>query len=382
MTLLSFSHCWITTATGAFSPAYEIGSSPFQQLVENFQNENITEPLIIEDARQNPLCAHHPGVVGRPKMRFFFGVPLISRGHLLGTFHLWDSKIIRSPPQEKITQLKQLAADALATLQRDMFEFLEANSPEEAASMELPAVWLDLSTPRWQIMGANSQWEKLTGVSVSTMSKCQGLLDIMTPRDEPSLLRAMAATERRSGVSVAVIISPCSQSSSTLQFALALKPVFDALPRGISTSPVAAAAGADIWKAEVHAWIQASSFSSPSCKSLLANFRGMVAADSNNSTPSTSASSPLPPTPGPSLMPHTGGRAKVTSTDSSGPSTVIMSPLASVAGSSEVIVPPRLETLQLGPLLGCGSYGSVYLGTLQGLPVAIKMIHIPEGPQS
>ena len=45
-------------------------------------------------------------------------------------------------------------------------------------------------------------------------------------------------------------------------------------------------------------------------------------------------------------------------------------------------IPPRLASLKRGPLLGRGSYGSVYWGTLGGAQVAIKVMENAPGPQA
>ena len=391
--LISFSHCWIPTQTGAFSPAFETPGTPIQIIVDSFHETNSSEAVIYEDIRLEPRCAKHPGIAGRPNMRFFCGIPLVSRGHLVGTLHVWDSKVRPTPPPEKIEQFRKLGDDVLEALQQDMFECLEANSADARATMELPVVYLDLSTPRWQILGANRQWEKLKGITISDMARTQGLLDIMTPRDEPSLLRALAATERSPGVSVPVIISPCAPKSSTLEFTLALKPFTGhTLPKGVLMSPVAAATGGDIWIAEVHARVQAAAYSRSSCKPLISAFCGPCSGSDGASTNATSTHSTPPWTSIPSgsgsraihrLHTSTSGPSGPRirpSSDSVVPTMFLMGSLGSVAGFAEVIVPPRLGTLQLGPLLGRGSYGSVYLGTLHGFPVAIKMITIPEGP--
>ena len=64
------------------------------------------------------------------------------------------------------------------------------------------------------------------------------------------------------------------------------------------------------------------------------------------------------------------------------PSAPLLISATSVLEVGTMHIPPRLASLQLGPLLGKGSYGSVYWGMLGSNGVAIKVTQQAPGPEA
>ncbi len=75
------------------------------------------QPLIVNDASQDPRFADNPLVQGEPQIRFYAGIPLVSpEGHGLGTLCVIDQKP-RNLTSEQIRQLEALAHQVVAQLE-------------------------------------------------------------------------------------------------------------------------------------------------------------------------------------------------------------------------------------------------------------------------
>jgi hypothetical protein len=446
----------------------------------------------MEDARQDPRCANHPGVIGRPNLRFYIGAPLLSRGHIIGLYYLADSEPCPSPSEEQIAKLVDIANDAVAALQEDMFNCLlggaeNNNKSINKDSIELPAVWIDVSTPKWRILGVNTAWETLTGVSYNDLKDAR-LLEVMIASNEGGLVDAVEATQSHPEHSIPAILSPCAPNGVSLQYIFAIKPaVGENAPPASAIAAAAAAAHASnrssvdvnldgdiyystaqnngppittattatttIWKAEVHARVQAAAditgnfeidpsgmahrllpSTDPYFGSLLPVPEYLIHGSTGGSTTtknSTIYSPGITATTAAPVYTHQyqyhmyqhqhpvatsrngdassgsgggggggGGRGSGGSSSSGSggkhhPAKSLPRGELSASGSAPLLVsarsvlevgsmhiPPRLATLQIGPLLGRGSYGSVYWGTLGDNGVAIKVMQQAPGPEA
>jgi two-component system, sensor histidine kinase and response regulator len=80
-----------------------------------------TETLIIPDTHLDPLFIDNPLVVGEPKIRFYAGVPLLTKdGYNLGTFCIADQKPRSLSPEEQ-TNLEDLAAIIMRQIEQRIF---------------------------------------------------------------------------------------------------------------------------------------------------------------------------------------------------------------------------------------------------------------------
>lgn len=383
----------------------QIEGAPFQTNFDAFYIDNSTECYIMEDARKDPRCAKHPGVKGRPNMRFYCGAPLLSRGHLMGILYHWGSEVKPRPSPESLARVEKLAADSVKAVQRDMFECCGVDDEATAATTELPTVWIDVTTPYWKVVGVNKSWETLTGVSLQTLGECDGLLDVMLPSNRDVLLGAVADMHEHPDVSIPAILSPRSQQGSSLQFVLALKPAPAPPPvptpagapgkkgRRGGTAAVTESTrsdGPNIWVAEVHARIQAKvdSFGNlqvcTNCQTMPRTISAMSSISTGTTTtgaasPMNSSGDPFSSAGGGGGHYSAGGRSLHYGNHSRS-SPVLVPVQALEIGSMHI--PPRLSSLKRGPLLGKGSYGSVYWGTLGDSQVAIKVMEHAPGPEA
>ncbi|NIA69227.1 HAMP domain-containing histidine kinase [Pelagibius litoralis] len=119
-----------------------------------------SEPLIVEDALQDPRFASNPLVTSGPEIRFYAGVPLTTtKGYNLGTLCVIDSKP-RSLPPAHVSVLRMLASLAVQIIetraQLDTAEAQAANqrSPAERSfAPSLSTFGHEMRTPLTHIIG-------------------------------------------------------------------------------------------------------------------------------------------------------------------------------------------------------------------------------------
>ena len=368
---------WYCTSAGHFSPGLDRKGTFCQECTSQRMDH-----FIVTNAIEDPRFSSHPSIVNRPFVRFYLGVPLVSRGgHLLGTFAVLDFQPREAPPPKQVELIKELAAQAVSALQEDVLG--HPSSPD--ASSDLPCIWLDISTPVWKVMGTNKEWEDLTGVTSSDLARFPGLFSIMSTGDDAEFEALHAAVWTAAGElekrgkfasnnydqekpSLPAILTPFDTSGEDLQFVFALKPAEGPPPISTGATP---SSKNSLWIAEVHGRV-----------------RSTRAPPSTEGEPRTSSEDLRPvrlSLGSGSRTPLNGSTFRTTGTSGSGnggrdSGDYNVDAQSSVANSEEIRIPARLSTLQMGQLLGKGSYGSVYAGVLRGRPVAVKIIESISGP--
>ncbi len=117
------------------------------------------EPLVVENAAEDPRFASNPLVTSAPHIRFYAGAPLTTvSGYRLGTLCIIDSKS-RWLAEGQVATLKMLASLAVDVIQaRRRLDVAEARSLQnrsagEASRLQLSALGHELRTPLNHILG-------------------------------------------------------------------------------------------------------------------------------------------------------------------------------------------------------------------------------------
>ena len=354
--------CFLT-ATGAFSPVGSLGNTALQVQYDAFQrNNDDCSVLAILDIRDMPELNEHPAIIHRPHLIFYAGAMMISRlakqPHPLGLVFSWSSSPGSDFTEEEKTKLEELAKRAVASLQRSMLAAIDQTNVKPG-EMILAAVWVKKDSLEWEVVGINEQWRQLTGVGLETFHEYPGLLYILQPAEGSTIQQLINGIQEEAnklpkGASIPIILSPCASSGTSLQFAVAIKRPTSQPPLVITKYSASSDETTfkldELWMVEVHARIQTDTYKS---------------SKTSKSCPGSSAlyNSGLPPnTTGSSLSP-----SFTSSKDE-------YRPMSAIERAHNV--PPRLESLQFGALLGSGSFADVYAGFLGDFPVAIKVITI------
>ena len=95
-----------------------IGGGPDEERAISFCNVAIQtpEPLVVEDAREDPRFATNPRVTGPPYVRFYAGHPLATAdGYLVGTLCLVDTepRAFGAREEARLRDLAQIAEQEL-----------------------------------------------------------------------------------------------------------------------------------------------------------------------------------------------------------------------------------------------------------------------------
>lgn len=148
-------------------------------------------PLIIEDTTLDPRFKDNPLVTAAPFLKFYAGFPLVSRGHILGTLCIADTKpkvlsskdstMLEALSRQVMSQLElRLALRRQAELQVKVqaenirFSTLVENLKEVVFQTDEKGHWTFLS----------SSWEKIFGLKVQD---CLGksYINFVSPEDRP-----------------------------------------------------------------------------------------------------------------------------------------------------------------------------------------------------
>ncbi|CAN1496969.1 NtrB Signal transduction histidine kinase, nitrogen specific [Caulobacteraceae bacterium] len=201
------------------------------------------EPLIVADALEDPRFANNPLVLGKPKIRAYFGFPLIVGPNLrLGTLCAIDQKA-RGITDQQIEQMKALAKIVVSQLEitrstRDALALAEAN---EALNREADHARVILETMSEGVLIKN----RIGKIVEANLSACR-ILDLsrdqllgMMPNNPrwqrlredgtPYLTHEMPAIEvLRSGVPISnVVVGIPDPDRGTKWLHLSASPLFE-----------------------------------------------------------------------------------------------------------------------------------------------------------
>jgi hypothetical protein len=370
--LFDTKNVWWRTNTGFFTPGLTRKGTFCDEIRSCTQDS-----FVVTNAIEDPRFATHPSVMNRPFARFYAGVPLKSLGgHLLGTFAVVDFRVRDPPTPKQIKLLKKLSTRAVSALQIDV----AGRALSDNSFSALPCLWLDISTPDWKVMGVNHEWEHLTGVTSTDIAGFPGLFSFMATADDAEMeglreavansveeLKQPGGTDDMRKHSLQAILCPYDPSGADLQLVFAIKPSTAYYPPPI---PIGEIKNPEmLWKAEVHARVRVLAPPPVTIEPTRLSSEDFVPVRSSGGrTPLNN-----------SYQTSGGGfRSAGTASSSGGPGANDNQPGS--ASSDELKIPARLASLQLGQLLGKGSYGSVYAGVLRGRPVAVKIIESISGP--
>ncbi len=394
---------------------------------DRFQKNQDNSVLTYPDLRLSEF-ADRPAVKHRPHMTFRSGILLISKlekqhPHPMGYLFVWDSKPGKELTPQQNLRFEELALETVTALQKSL---LKAISNENSSRIvDLPAVWVDLNTKDWRIIGINKEWTDLTSIDLDTLLKNQkndpaGLLHIMGPADGSSIRELrhdikQAAAEIAPECSIPAILSPRSPAGSSLQFAVAMKKATAPPPITMDSTPSSTANNTntanknsdkvDMWMVVVHCRVQADTHDPSKCppdapESVRLSWQSGGSGGSSSFSSSFNQPHQLLDSSGITCSNNSIVRGSNNSTGSGGvgggvgsggsgyPSRGLSNDFGSrvpgkalslsIANDILSSIPPRLNNLRFGDILGSGSYADVYSGYLGSRPVAIKVIEIPD----
>ena len=334
---------------------------------------DFAEILIVEDCTKDARFSHNPYVVGPPELRYYAGCPLVtSMGHRIGTLCLCDFKPRRFPAsaynvmcnlaeiivreverdivQQTISSSDMDGISDTSTISADFSE-LGINGgnyctrvPRLPAARE-PVVMVDVTTPAWPIIFANEAWAEILDSNVDFV-KNRSFWEFFKPAGDFFSLDKVQS-QVAAGIPASVLTNFVGEEENEgrevirTQFWVASRDQLkNAVPVGIPGFVEVNEEAAEPVKGPLSAlWIGTAQV-----------INGEV--DSAGSI----------------------GSARSTgSTHSVGSTYSVRSNVSAVYPTK----PQRMAKIQMGPLLGQGSFGKVYRGMIGDKTVAVKVLDVP-----
>lgn len=313
------------------------------------------EMLVIEDAQKDARVSLNPFVIGPPYFRFYAGAPLVgSRGERYGTLCVADFTP-RAFTAEKYAMLVNFAALAVEELERnkrlhDQVAEVAGDIVEKCRNLDLSlqavregVLMLDIRESNWLILYTNPAFASASGLSVDDLL-AGSFWDLFECRNKARLELGLATGI---GDSFQIeIVCKATQNILTLRL----------LPASTDQLAPSKATGLPAWAPSEGAAAQQSNLTTSEgqqTKDIVDAakcFWFAMVGIGDPDTPATSLGSTL------------ADASDLTSCTS---------------GSSygDYLPPTELGRLQMGPLLGSGSFGKVYHATTgDKMPVAVKVI--------
>ncbi|KAG2432561.1 hypothetical protein HXX76_008906 [Chlamydomonas incerta] len=326
---------------------------------------NNAQCLVIPDTLQDARFRENAKVTGYPGVRFYCGAPLIaSNGHRLGTICFADVSARPGFDAASCSVMNNLSELVVRHLEKDLALKLKSrdNDALKATYGQLQrtldcfdhcVVLVDVSVPGWKVLHINAAWSKLTGVErVDVLSRplseiFEGAEGMGLPNPE---LEKAANKCYDFQVTGAKLKLPSALGAPKGGFVLTFRP---ASREGLDEHVVPIG---------VPAFLRTSGLSATSSSgehASAASAGGPVSGDIGSSEPLAASARRFY-----FMSVDLTGRAM-----SSKASSVLSGATSTWSTGSEVV-----EGLELGHLLGKGSFGSVYFGTWMGTSVAVKVM--------
>eukprot|EP00933_Yihiella_yeosuensis_P071847 TRINITY_DN8008_c0_g1_i4.p1 TRINITY_DN8008_c0_g1~~TRINITY_DN8008_c0_g1_i4.p1 ORF type:complete len:455 (-),score=72.52 TRINITY_DN8008_c0_g1_i4:952-2283(-) len=192
-------HQWFKSALGPDDEAPPQESSFLYFTLKPDSPSATLEPLIAEDAKIDARFCVNPLVTGEPWVRFYAGLPLVSsQGVRMGALCCMDTRPRKLTEAELqlITNFRQITAQAMEKKQLSLSEGedLEESSRSlgeplttadvllrQAVNQCTVLLWARWDSLEWPILYANTNFERLTGVSMMPPAKFPGKLATKGP---------------------------------------------------------------------------------------------------------------------------------------------------------------------------------------------------------
>lgn len=349
------------------------------------------EVLIVEDATKDARFSTNPYVKGPPGVRFYAGCPLVSTdGYRYGTLCVIDFRP-RYVASSTYNVLCNLAELTVREIERELSvergqELLRASGPVHGPIIPTalePVALIDVGstchsdTTQWRVVYANPAWASMCNREEDQVIKESFWLTFEKPQDMDLLQSAMSTGQPMSckfnlrEVEEGTHLSKNHNCAEvTLNFQLACRDQLpNAVPVGIpsfvpnrnSEQEIDQLGGTD-------ASIESKESSSVRVSALYL----CTVSEQAGSTPDRQVSCRVT---GDFLIPSSNGEAHSRRHSLEDSSLSVFAPR--IFKVSQNKLPQRLAHLELGPLLGQGSFGKVYRGQLaEGKVVAVKVLDL------
>ncbi|KAG2487849.1 hypothetical protein HYH03_013566 [Edaphochlamys debaryana] len=304
---------------------------------------NHAQILVIPDTLQDVRFRENAKVTGYPGVRFYCGAPLVaSNGHRLGTlcfadvaprpgFDAASCSVMNNLSELVVRHLEKDIALKLKQRDNDVLKATYGQLQRTLDCFEHCVVLLDTSVAGWRVLHANSAWAKMTGVERADVLG-RPLAEVFegaegAPVPTPDLDKAaQACYDFQVTAAKLRLASPLGNPKGG--FVLTFRP---AAKEGMDDSVVPIG---------IPAFLKCEALADSSASASPAKRFYFMSVDLSGKAMSSKASS------------------------------VITAHSSVFSGAGSEIV----EGLDLGHLLGKGSFGSVYYGTWRGTPVAVKVL--------
>lgn len=302
------------------------------------------EVLVVENALEDPRFRDNSLVTGPPYIRFYAGSPLVTaEGHRLGSLCVIDPKP-RKFDAESCNLLCNFAEMVVREIEKDKLRVTESIKLQNQTSSLMRAIdtfneaimLVDMAEGHWTLMFVNDAWLRLMDMSreEATGSDLWTVYDQPHHRQEANMATAqrMVAARQEFTLEVHLRRGPSSGTASPPHLLLDFRP---AASETFGHAPQIGIPGFVPWKNQLPSY-----FFATVQRPASAAHHDPPSLSSQPSISSTGSASRWRPQP--------------------------------VMGREE-----PFDDVKLGPLLGKGSFGRVFRGIWNGVPVAVKVVESP-----